>query len=162
MNARVFVMVLSVLCVAAGWWKAIAWAGPTTSACELLTIQEVSKALNASVILDQSASGPDGRDGDNCVWNTSDGRNVMIRVAPLGDMTKAKVAYMVETMNAYGGGKPAEEIQGLVDDAKYRDYFGTLKGGVFIGRKRTTIVTVEGSPNREALLGLAKVLLSRL
>lgn len=67
MNARVFVMVLSVLCVAAGWWKAIAWAGPTTSACELLTIQEVSKALNASVILDQSASGPDGRDGDNCV-----------------------------------------------------------------------------------------------
>lgn len=162
MNTRVLIIALGALCIGGGWWKAHVWAGPTTSACELLTMQEVSKALNASVTIDQSASGPDGRDGDNCVWNATDGRNVMIRVAPLEDMTKAKVAYMVETMNAYSSDKPAEEIKGLVDDAKYRDYTGTLKGGVFIGRKGTTIFTVEGSPNRDTLMGLVKALLSRL
>lgn len=83
MNARVLIIALiSLLCIEAGWWSVGAGAGPTKSACDLLTVQEVSKALNASVTIDQGASGPDGRDGDNCVWNAGAGRNVMLRVAP--------------------------------------------------------------------------------
>ena len=162
MSMRAAVILGGVILIEQGWSMTTAWANPTQSACALFTIQDINNALSVSVVIDQAVSGPDSRDGDNCVWNSSDGRNVMLRVAPLQDITKAKVAYLVETMNAYGGGKPAEDIKGLADDATYRDYTGTLKGGVLSGRKGSIPFTVEGSPNRETIFGLANTLLSRL
>ena len=125
---RAAVILGGVILIEQGWSMTTAWANPTQSACALFTIQDINNALSVSVVIDQAVSGPDSRDGDNCVWNSSDGRNVMLRVAPLQDITKAKVAYLVETMNAYGGGKPAEDIKGLADDATYRITLAPSKG----------------------------------
>lgn len=138
------------------------WAAQSQSACDLITKQEVAKVLSAAVSIQEDASGPDPNGGDNCVWTTTDRRNVMVRVVAVPDQNFVIFTFKSEVSNAFSHGKPPEVLTGIADEAKYRADDGTLTGGVLVGRKGSVVFVVEGSTTREHLIALTKILLSHL
>ena len=138
------------------------WAAQSKSACDLITKQEVARFFCAAVSIQEDASGPDPNGGDNCVWTTTDRRNVMLRIIAVQDKNFIDFRFISEASNAFRNGKPPEVLTGVADEAKYRAYGGTLTGGVLVGRKGSVVFVVEGSTTREHLIALTKILLSHL
>ncbi|MBK7249610.1 MAG: hypothetical protein IPI06_01510 [Gammaproteobacteria bacterium] len=135
-------------------------AGPvlarTRSACDLLTLQQVGAALGAAVRIDQSASGPDPSGGDNCVWNSADGRNIMTRILAVKDRNLVQYTFKSALSDAFSNGPPPESLSGVGHEARYRAYTGNLAGGVVVARRGNIVFVVEGLAPKARLVELAK------
>lgn len=132
------------------------------AACELLTLQQVGAALGAPVRIDRSASGADPNGGDNCVWASADGRNVMTRIIAVKDRNFVQFTFLSEISNAYSNGPKPESLAGVGDEARYRAYTGNLAGGVIVARKGNVIFVFEGPVARARLSDLAKAVAAGL
>jgi hypothetical protein len=135
--------------------------GADRPVCELLTLEEVGRAAGAPAAIDPSASGPDDRGGDNCVWKARGQVVVETRVERLASPQRAQVAFGHARTEAFGPRPAPAPVAGLGDEALYRD-FERVKGGALVIRRGTVVVGMSGVLPRDALVGLARLLLPRL
>ena len=131
------------------------------SACELLAREEVGRVAGGSVAIDPSASGPDDRGGDNCVWTRSGRVAAEMRVERLASPQRAAQAFAASRVEAFGNGPAPGPVPGLGDEALYRD-FERVKGGALIVRRGPAVVTLSGTLPKDGFVSLARLVLGRL
>jgi hypothetical protein len=135
--------------------------GAGRPACELLALEEVGRVAGAPVAIDPSASGPDDRGGDNCVWKARGQVVVEARVERVASPSQATVAFGRAATEAFGARPAPAKVPGLGDEALHRD-FERVRGGALVIRRGAVVVGMSGMLPRDALVGLARLLLPRL
>ena len=130
--------------------------------CQLVSPEEIaSLAHSGPAEVDADASGPvdDGSNAEACSWKPKGGRGTIIEmgVQEAADPVAAVAAHKAE---AFGRSPAPTPVQGLGDEALYRD-FEHAKGGALIMRSGKRIFWCSGGAPKDSYVALAKLVLKR-
>jgi hypothetical protein len=137
-------------------------------ACELLAPAEVAKVLGAPrAFIDSLNSGPNEATGAQlCSWYVRQGSSegVMIKLYRGASPDQAGALWYGSVRmdgDWLASDSDPVRVTGVGDEALYRRY-ASARGGTLIVRKGLDVFLLTGSPSREGLTALAKLVAGRL
>jgi hypothetical protein len=130
--------------------------------CQLVSPEEIaSLAHSGPVEVDADASGPidDSSNAEACSWKPKGGRGTIIEMG-VQEAENPVAAFAAHKAEAYGASPQPSPVQGLGDEALYRD-FEHARGGALLLRSGKRIFWCSGGAPKDSYIALAKLILKR-